>query len=166
MTQWIPAKAHGTFTHTNLNRLFSEKRPPRFMKPIVQEEKTGCAIACSAALAGVSYQEAKKAASGLGISAENPALWSETKHIRDLLYQFGIRTGQREIPFSDWASLPDCALLAIKWHLARNKPNWHWVVFMRKNGKCCVLDSKKSLKNNIRNDFGRMKPKWYIEINI
>jgi len=30
------------------------------MEPVVQEEITGCGIASSAAIAGVSYQEAKK----------------------------------------------------------------------------------------------------------
>ena len=89
------------------------------MKPVVQAEKTGCAIACSAAVAGVSYKQAKKVANNHGISADDPALWSETKHIRDLLHQFGISTGKKEIPFSDWESLPDCALLSIKWHMEK-----------------------------------------------
>jgi len=30
------------------------------MKPVVQEEKTGCAIASAAAIAGISYQESKE----------------------------------------------------------------------------------------------------------
>lgn len=40
------------------------------MKPVVQEEKTGCAIASAAAIAGISYQEAKKIANELGIYGE------------------------------------------------------------------------------------------------
>lgn len=135
------------------------------MKPVVQEEKTGCAIASSAAIAGISYKKAKKLANSLGIYADDPDLWSQTKYIRTLLNKLGIRAGRQEIPFKNWDALPDCALLSIKWHLEKGKPYWHWVVFRRKNERCYVLDSKKALKTNIRTDFGRMKPKWYIAIN-
>ena len=134
------------------------------MKPVVQEEKTGCAIASSAAIAGVSYKEARKNAHSIGMYAEDSNLWSETNFIRKLIKKFGIKTGKKEIPFTGWESLPNCALLSIKWHIERGKPHWHWVVFVREGGKSYVLDSKKTLKANIRTDFGRMKPKWYIEV--
>ncbi len=134
------------------------------MKPVVQEEKTGCAIACSAVIAGVSYKEARKIAHSIGMYAEDSNLWSETNFIRKLIKKFGIKTGKKEIPFTGWESLPNCALLSIKWHIERGKPHWHWVVFVREGGKSYVLDSKKTLKTNIRTDFGRMKPKWHIEV--
>lgn len=134
------------------------------MKPVVQEEKTGCAIASSAAIAGVSYKEARKIAHSIGMYAEDSNLWSETNFIRKLIKKFGIKTGKKEIPFTGWESLPNCALLSIKWHIERGKPHWHWVVFVREGGKSYVLDSKKTLKTNIRTDFGRMKPKWHIEV--
>jgi len=134
------------------------------MKPVVQEEKTGCAIASSATIAGVSYKEARKIANSLGIYAEDSALWSETNFIRRLIKKFGIKTGKEEIPFTGWKSLPNCALLSIKWHIERGKPHWHWVIFVREGDKSYVLDSKKTLKTNIKTDFGRMKPKWYIEV--
>lgn len=35
------------------------------MKPVVQQEKTGCGIAVCAALVGVSYEEAKEVANTL-----------------------------------------------------------------------------------------------------
>jgi hypothetical protein len=41
------------------------------MKPVVQEERTGCGIASVAAIAGVTYARAKAAAASLGISAED-----------------------------------------------------------------------------------------------
>ena len=134
------------------------------MKPVVQEEKTGCAIASSAAIAGVSYKEARKIAHSIGMYAEDSNLWSETNFIRKLIKKFGIKTGKKEIPFTSWESLPNCALLSIKWHIERGKPHWHWVVFVREGDKSYVLDSKKTLKTNIRTDFGRMKPKWHIEV--
>ena len=55
------------------------------MKPVVQEEKTGCAIASIAAIAGVSYKEARKIAHSIGMYAEDSNLWSETNFIRKLI---------------------------------------------------------------------------------
>ena len=135
------------------------------MKPVIQQERTGCAIASSAAIAGVSYKKAKSVANSLGIYAEDSTLWSETKHIRKILKQLNINISKSETKFKNWESLPDRALLAIKWHMKKGKPYWHWVVYVRENNHEYVLDSKKSLKTNKRTDFGRIKPKWYIKIN-
>lgn len=134
------------------------------MKPVVQDEITGCGIACSAAVAGISYEEARQIANGMGIYAEDQSLWSDPQHVRNLLARLGIDTDKQEMPFKSWESLPNCALLATKWHMENGKPFWHWAVFVREGGKRYVLDSKKSLKRNIRTDFGRMKPKWYIKV--
>ena len=135
------------------------------MMAVIQEEKTGCAIASLAAIAGISYEEARKIANGMGIYAEDSELWSETNHIRKLLAKLGVKADNKEIPFTNCESLTNCALLSIKWHLENGKPYWHWVVFVREGDRKYVLDSRKSLKSNIRTDFGRMKPKWYIEVN-
>jgi len=136
------------------------------MKPIIQQEITGCAIASSAAIAGLSYTEAKKVANGLGIYAEDQELWSSTSYIRRLLEKLGYSISQKEQAFTGWENLPNRALLSIKWHMKKDRPFWHWVVFVRTGRNEYVLDSKKALKNNIRTDFGRMKPKWYIEVHI
>lgn len=134
------------------------------MNPVIQEEISGCAIASSAAIAGLSYEQAKKVANALGIYAEDEELWSGTSHIRKLLKELGYSTSQKESAFKGWANLPDCALLSIKWHTENGKPFWHWVVFVREGSKEYVLDSKKALKNHVRTDFGRMQPKWYIDV--
>ena len=134
------------------------------MKPVVQEEKTGCGIASVAALAGVTYKRTRRSAHELGIHAGDSSLWSDTRYVRRLLQQYGIRASRQESPFVSWEGLPRVALLAIKWHKERGRPFWHWVVFVRENGKACVLDSKKSLRNHRRTDFGRMNPKWFISI--
>ncbi|MFT5726565.1 MAG: hypothetical protein ACI8PB_000686 [Desulforhopalus sp.] len=135
------------------------------MEPVIQEETTGCGIAASAVLAGVSYAEAKRTANPLGIYAADTALWSETEHVRKLLREFGISVSLTETPFESWEHLPDKALLAIKWRTKQGRPFWHWVVFVRECGEAKVLDSKKALKSNTRRDFGRIKPKWYIEVS-
>ncbi len=134
------------------------------MSPVVQEEITGCGIASAAAIAGISYLDAKAIANHIGIYAEDPSLWSSSDHVLRLLKELGVKTDQKENPFKDWESLPDCALLSIKWHLEEGVPFWHWAVFVREDGHEYVLDSRQALKFNIRTDFGRMKPKWFIEV--
>lgn len=136
------------------------------MKPIIQEDNTGCAIASAATLSGLSYKEVKNIANAMGIRVEDPDLWSETRYMRSLLEKLAINIGNKEIAFDNWDSLPNCALLAIKWHLEKGKPYWHWVVFIREHHQMYVLDSKKSLKTHIRTDFWRIKPKWFIKVNI
>lgn len=135
------------------------------MKPVIQQEVTGCAIASTAALAGISYSAAKKLANSLGISASDSTLWSSTAHIRKLLKHYKITISPTETPFKNWRSLPNHALLAIKWHKEKGKAYWHWVVFVREDSGEYVLDSKKSLQQNRRIDFGRIKPKWFIAVS-
>ncbi len=136
------------------------------LKPVVQLDRTGCGIASVAAIAGVSYQEAKHAASSLGIFVDDEALWSETTHVRSLLFHFGLKAHPEEIPFSTWEFLTDLALLSIKWKMRDGSSGWHWVVFVRDGKNSFVLDSKNGLRTNIRRDFGRMHPKWYIPVSV
>ena len=133
--------------------------------PVVQLERTGCGIASVAALSGRSYPEMKAIAGSLGIFAHDRSLWSDSSHVRRLLAVVGLQAEPGEIPFSSWDSLPDLALLAIKWHLEKGRPFWHWAVFVREeNGQSCVLDSREGLRHNARTDFGRMRPQWFIRI--
>lgn len=134
------------------------------MRPVVQLERTGCGIASVAALAGISYRAAQRAARRLGIVASDNRLWSETTHVRRLLKQYGLQASSAQRPFFSWSALPACALLAIKWHRERGRPSWHWVVFVREQGRAYVLDSAVVLKTHARTDFGRMKPKWFIGV--
>jgi hypothetical protein len=136
------------------------------MKPVIQLEPTGCAIASVAVIAGLPYVKVKSIANSIGIFAEDRKLWSETSHVRNLLKHLGIKTGFGEKSFQSWEALPSLALLSIKWHLEKGRPVWHWVVFIRENGHSYVLDSKKNLGIHHRTDFGRMKPKWYIPVYV
>ncbi len=134
------------------------------MKPVIQKERTGCGIASVAAIAGVSYDQAKKVAASVGISAMDNRLWSDTAYVRRLLARFGRCVSSARQPFRSWEALPDCALLAIKWHREGDRAHWHWVVCVREKGQRYVLDSKRSLRTHVRRDFGRMKPKWYLAV--
>jgi len=134
------------------------------MKPVIQLERTGCGIASVAALAGVSYRQAKRTANRLGVFAEDGRLWSETHYVRRLLRKYGLRPSRKTTPFVSWSKLPEQALLAIKWHQERGRACWHWVVFVRQSGRSYVLDSKQSLTRHVRTDFCRMKPKWFLTV--
>lgn len=105
------------------------------MKPVIQQKITGCAIASSAAIADITHEKAKTIVNSMGIYATDTDLWSETGHIRKLLAKLGISAGSEEIAFTDWASLPNCALLSTKWRIENAKPYWHSVVFVREGGQ-------------------------------
>jgi hypothetical protein len=136
------------------------------MKPIVQLERTGCGIAAVATLAGVSYREMQRMANRLGIFADDRKLWSETGYVRRLLKEYRVRSARTEVPFTSWEALPDLALLAIKWHKEGDRAFWHWVVFWRGPSGTVVLDSNRDLRNHERTDFGRMRPTWFIPVDL
>ncbi len=135
------------------------------MNSVIQEDRTGCGIASVAAITGKKYTDVRIVAAQIGISVTDHTLWSDTKNVRKLLAAFDIAVGAKEESFRSWESLPSTALLAIKWHLEKSGPAWHWVVFTRDETGIFVLDPKRGLKSNRRTDFGRIKPKWYIRIN-
>jgi len=135
------------------------------MKPVVQLDRTGCGIACVAAVTRQRYGAVKKATAQLGIDVADPKLWSDPAPVRRLLARFKVRPGAQQ-DFAGWPALPDCALLAIKWHRERTGPAWHWAVFVRDASGQYVLDSKQALRSNRRVDFGRIKPKWFISLPV
>ncbi len=134
------------------------------LKPVIQEEPTGCGIASVANILGASYSAVKAMANAMGIYAEDKALWSDTQYVRRLLLHAGVETSEAEISFESWEKLPDMALLSIKHHQQEGKNFWHWVVFRRYEGQAVVLDSASYLPANIRTDFDAMKPEWFIAV--
>lgn len=60
------------------------------MKPVAQEETTGCGIASVANIVGKTYSEMKDIANAMGIFATDESLWSDTQHVRKMLSKFGI----------------------------------------------------------------------------
>lgn len=134
------------------------------LKPVVQEETTGCGIASVANILGKSYAEMKVAANVMGIHACDQSLWSDTQYVRRMLSEAGVDTSESEIPFESWETLPDLALLSIKHHRQGGKNFWHWVVFKRIDGRPVVLDFAAYLPSNVRRDFDAMQPKWFIRV--
>jgi hypothetical protein len=135
------------------------------LKPVVQEETTGCGIASVANILGKTYAEMKNIANEIGIHASDKSLWSDTQYVRRMLSNAGVETSANEVSFESWSTLPDLALLSIKHHQEDGKNFWHWVVFKRVDGQPFVLDSASYLPSNIRTDFDAMQPKWFIEVN-
>ena len=156
--------ATGKLPGTANVRLNSEDAFVGMKNPVVQLERTGCAIACVAAITGRSYPEMESIANTLGIFAHDQSLWSDTSYVRRLLDHVGLKADPGEIPFSSWEDLHDLALLSTKWHLEKGRPVWHWAVFVREKGQTFVLDSQKGLRTNLRTDFGRMRPRRYIRV--
>src|SRR5690554_7598820 len=97
------------------------------LESVVQEETTGCGIASVANILGHSYPEMKAIANAMGIYASDKSLWSDTQYVRRMLLNAGVETSRDEVPFDSWETLPDLALLSIKYHQEEGKDFWHWV---------------------------------------
>lgn len=134
------------------------------LKPVVQEETTGCGIASAANILGKTYSEMKSIANAMGIHASDESLWSDTRYVRRILSGADVEISPDETPFESWNALPDLALLSIKHHREGGRNFWHWVVFKRIDGQPFVLDSASYLPSNLRTDFDAMQPKWFIEV--
>ena len=134
------------------------------MSAVIQEEETGCGIASVANIVQLSYSKVKAKANSLGIFADDVSLYSDTGYVRKLLLGYGVKCSGIEHPFTSWEKLPDVALLSIKYREENGSPLWHWVVYKRVDGKPVVLDSASYLQENIRTDFDKMSPRWYIEV--
>ena len=79
------------------------------LKPVIQEESTGCGIAAVANILGKSYAQMKAIANAMGIDATDTSLWSDTQYVRRMLARAGVTTSADEIPFSSWDALPELA---------------------------------------------------------
>ncbi|MEE9354046.1 MAG: hypothetical protein V3U75_00495 [Methylococcaceae bacterium] len=134
------------------------------MTVIIQEEVTGCGLASVANIIQSPYAVVKAKANSMGIFADDDKLYSDTQYVRILLKEYGVQVSSNEIPFNSWETLPDMALLAIKYHEEKGSSFWHWVVFKREHGISVVLDSAAYLEENKRTDFQDIKPEWFIEI--
>ena len=134
------------------------------MKAIVQQEETGCGIACIATLVQQPYIVIKAVANSLGIFATDRRLYSDTSYIRQLLAHYRLKTSDKELAFDNWQTLPDLALLASKYHIKSGIAYWHGSVFYRSQNKAVVLDPDANLAHNCRTDFENIWVHWYIAV--
>lgn len=137
--------------------------PKEEPKIVVQEDATGCGIACAAMLAGKTYHAAKKRAKDLGIFPDDRQLYSDIYDLRPLLESYNIRIGKK-LPFRSWDDLPSPAIVAINYRADVDHDSWHWAVFHRNRRGPVVLDPRRDLRRNVRTDLGKLRPKWYIPV--
>ena len=137
--------------------------PKTMRKVVMQEDATGCGIACAAMLAGKTYHAVKKQAKELGLFADDLTLYSDIYHLRPLLASYNIRIGRNE-PFRNWKDVPSPAILAINYRPDPDSPSWHWAVFRQDESGPVVLDPRKTRLDRERTDLGNVKPQWFIPV--
>lgn len=132
------------------------------MKRVLQQDASGCGLACVAMLANASYAQVKDEALKLPHFTLEDTYHTQGIDLRILLNRFHIQCGKRLVRFSEWNRLPDCCVLAVNYN--ERYQMWHWVLFLRVGPDSYVLDPRKTILSSKRRDFGRMKPFWYLKI--
>lgn len=132
------------------------------IKRVIQEDSTGCGIACVAMVAGISYAEAKQLTVNNKIlkkSVKN--FYTTTKDLVNILKSIGIEPSKgRKVRY--WSSINNISIVAI--NFLETTDTWHWVVFIPDADTGYVLDPSKRIKAEKRIDFSRMRLRSYIPI--
>ena len=132
------------------------------MKRIRQEDRTGCGIACIAMLNGSTYTEVMTvAAEVFNWDESQRTFYTSTSQLQNLLLKMNI-PALKGRSIRKWSSMPDTAIVGINYN--EKKDAWHWVVFRRVADREYVLDPQS--KREIRTDFGRMRLRSCIPINL
>lgn len=124
------------------------------MRRVIQEDTTGCGLACIAMLSGRKYKEVRKAALSELQFDEGGEFYTGTSDLVYLGQGFDLKIGKRRRKFKGFDLLPNKAILAINYK--EKSDSWHWVVFHRNNKEQYVLDPKKSIKTAKRTDLTRI----------
>lgn len=132
------------------------------MKRIRQEHRTGCGIACVAMLSGTTYAYAMSiAVKVLNWDESQRTFYTSSSQLKNLLLEMNIRAS-RGRSIRKWSSMPNMAIVGINYNEKRD--TWHWVIFRRDADREYVLDPQS--KRDIRTDFGRMRLRSCIPINL
>ncbi|NWK59845.1 hypothetical protein HYI04_10685 [Acinetobacter sp. SwsAc2] len=134
------------------------------IKRVIQEDSTGCGIACIAMVAGISYAEAKQ------ITLNNEILkksvknfYTTTKDLVNVLNSIGIESSKgRKVRY--WSSINTISIVGI--NFLETTDTWHWVLFIPNEDTGYVLDPSKRVKTEKRTDFSRMRLRSYIPISL
>lgn len=132
------------------------------MKRIRQEHRTGCGIACVAMLSGAAYAEVMSvAAKVFNWSESQRTFYTSSTQLQSLLFKMNI-SALKGRSIRKWSSMPDTAIIGIN-HNEKND-TWHWAIFCREADREYVLDPQS--KREVRTDFGRMRLRSCIPINL
>ena len=133
------------------------------IKRILQEDATGCGLACIAMIVGETYADVKKVALENEILEEKRTFYTKGKHLITLLDYFNFKA-KRGRKVNNWSSIQSVSIVAINYR--ENIDSWHWVVYVPDENKGYVLDPHKKIKNDKRIDFSRMRLRSYIPVNF
>lgn len=133
------------------------------IKRILQEDATGCGLACVAMIVGETYADVKKVALENEILEEKRTFYTTSSDLINLLDHFNLKA-KRGKRVSDWSSIQSLSIVAINYK--ENIDSWHWVVYVPDDKHGYVLDPHKKIKNDKRIDFSRMRLRSYIPIEF
>lgn len=131
------------------------------VRRIIQEDVTGCGIACAAMLAGISYSRAKTIALRLGIVGQKPSYYTNASDISKLLRELGLAPSKGR-KLSKWSSLRILSVVGV--NFSETTGNWHWVVYVPSTAGGHVLDPRATVKTRLRTDWARLRPRSYIPV--
>jgi hypothetical protein len=126
---------------------------------VVQEDGTGCGLACVAMIAGATYAEVRTLAiESLGFDPAGP-FYTYLDDLRYMLgwYGFGLR---RWTPFKSYALLSPMCILEID----RPGRHSHWVLNVKCGLDRYVLDPSPGVKTRHRRDWWRLRPVGYANV--
>lgn len=132
------------------------------IKRIIQDDATGCGLACVAMIVGATYAEVKKVALDNGILEEKRTFYTISRDLISLLNYFNFKA-ERGKEVSHWSSIQSLSIVAINFRESSN--SWHWVVYVPDENQGYVLDPHKKIKKEQRRDLSRMRLRSYISID-
>jgi len=98
------------------------------VRRVLQDDATGCGVACLAMVANVHYPVARAVFDKLGMPARRPKrpYASNFKDLRKALGELGIANSMERWP--GWEHFSGVGIIAVNASPGRYKGNWHWVV--------------------------------------
>ncbi|MEH6418676.1 hypothetical protein [Pseudomonas sp. CGJS7] len=141
----------------------------------LQQDRSGCGLACVAMLAGIGYAQARTLARaldigpkpyrhrvGAGVRSAPDGYFTDARQLRRMLRVLGLAAGA-ERTVSDWRECDGDGIVAINHDPSNDR--WHWDVHLRDAGSACVLDPNARVRSERRTDFGRMRPVRFIPVS-
>ncbi|MEX5443408.1 cysteine peptidase family C39 domain-containing protein [Acinetobacter schindleri] len=133
------------------------------VKRIIQEDSTGCGLACVAMITNLTYSEVKKEAIKRSIIKPSKSFYTTSNNLIRLLSILDVQA-KKGRAVKKWESIKSLSIVAINF---REKSNtWHWVVYVPDTNIGYVLDPNKKIKTEKRVDLSRMALRSYIPIVV
>lgn len=131
------------------------------MRRVLQEDSTGCGLACVAMVARVSYEEVRAwAVCELGFSAEGP-FNTDVVDLRFMLAEYGYRLSRRTV-FTAYGPISPLGILGLE--RCGSGEEDHWAVLVKCGLDMYVLDPSPSIKAERRRDWWKLRPVSYMNV--